>query len=66
MANRLQSHPSSHDLLAKFQSAYCKFHYSETALLHVLDDIFVALEADHFTVLFMLDLSAVFDTIDHI
>ena len=66
IANRLLTHLSSHDLLAKFQSLYRKFHCSETALLYVQNDILVALEADHSTALLLLDLSAAFDTIfDH-
>ena len=46
------------------QSAYCKFHSSETALLYVKNDILVALEADYSTAL-LLVLSAACDTIDH-
>ena len=65
IANRLLTHLSSHDLLAKFQSAYRKFHSSETALVYVQNDILVALEAGHSTALLLLDLSAAFDTIDY-
>ena len=60
---RIITHLSSHDLLAKFQSAYRKFHSSETALVYVQNDILVALEAGHSTALLLLDLSAAFDTI---
>ena len=56
---------SSHDLLAKFQPAYCKFHSSETALLYVQNDILVAFKAGHSPALLLLSLSAAFDTIDH-
>ena len=35
IANRRLTHLSSQDLLAKFQSAYCKFHSSETTILYV-------------------------------
>ena len=65
IANRLLKYLSSHDLLAKFQSAYRKFHSFETALLYVQNDSLVALEAGHSTALLLLDLSATFDTIDH-
>ena len=58
IANHLLTHLSSHGLLAKFQSAYCKFHSSEAALLYVYNDILVALEAGHSTALLQLDLSA--------
>ena len=52
IANRFLTHLSSHDLLAKFSSAYHKFHSSETALLYVQNDILVALEASHILLLF--------------
>ena len=52
---------SFHDLLAKFQSAYCKFHSPETAFFYVQNNTLVALEAGHSTAL-LLDLSAAFDT----
>ena len=44
------------------QSAYRKFHSTETALLRVHNDISVSL---HVTALTLLDLSAALDTIDH-
>ena len=44
IANRLLTHLSSHDLLAKFQSAYHKFHSSETVLLYVQNDILLPLK----------------------
>ena len=55
IANRLLTHLSSHDLFAKFQSAYCKFYSFEIALLYVQNDILVALKAIHSTAL-LLDL----------
>ena len=65
IANRLQSHLSSNGLLSEYQSAYRKFHSSETALLRVQNDILVSLDSGHSTALLLLDLSAAFDTIDH-
>jgi len=47
------------------QSAYRKFHSTETALLKVQNDILLSLDQGCATVLVMLDLSAAFDTIDH-
>ena len=64
-AARLSSHLSSHNLMSKLQSAYRKFHSSETALLYVQNDILASLDAGHSTALLLLDLSAAFDTIDH-
>ena len=51
--------------MSKLQSAYRKFHSSETALLYVQNDILASLDAGHCTALLLLDLSAAFDTIDH-
>ena len=50
--------------MSEYQSAYRKFHSSETALLHVQNDILVSLDSGHSTALFLLNLSAAFDTID--
>ena len=47
------------------QSAYRKFHSTETALVKVQNDILESLDTGDVTVLVMLDLSAAFDTIDH-
>ena len=47
------------------QSAYRKFHSTETALLRVHNDISVSLDKGHLTALTLLDLSAAVDTIDH-
>ena len=65
IANRLLTHLSSHDLLAKFQSAYRKFHSTKITLLYVYNDILVGLEVGQSTALLLLDLSAAVDTIDH-
>ncbi len=47
------------------QSAYRKFHSTETAMLKVHCDITSALDRGEGAALLMLDLSAAFDTIDH-
>ena len=65
IAARFSSHLSSHNLMSKLQSAYRKFHSSETALLYVQNDILASLDAGHSTALLLLDLLAAFDTIDH-
>ena len=48
-----------------FQSAYRKFHNTETALLKLLNDVYHAIDGRKITVLIALDLSAAFDTLDH-
>lgn len=55
----------ANDLLAKLQSAYRRFHSTETALLRVFNDIFCAIDRHQEVVLVLLDLSSAFDTIDH-
>ena len=65
IAKQLQLHLSSNSLMFEYQSTYRIFHSAETALLRVQNDILVSLDSDHSTALFLLDFSAVFDTIDH-
>ena len=48
------------------QSAYKSFHSCETALLRVQNDILLAIDNRHCVMLLLLDLSAAFDTVDHV
>ena len=59
--NHLQTFPS----ICPFQSAYRKFHSTETALLRIQNDLLVASNQQNVSALVLLDLSAAFDTIDH-
>ena len=52
-----------HGLHEELQSAYHRFHSTETALLKVQSDILESLDNGFVTVLVMLDLSASFDTL---
>ena len=63
--SRLLSHVNSFATFSPFQSAYRKFHSTETALLKIQDDILLAFENQKLSALVLLDLSAAFDTIDH-
>jgi retron-type reverse transcriptase len=65
VSSRLDDHLLNNQLMDKVQSAYRKYHSTETALLKVQTDILTALDRGSVAVLLMLDLSAAFDTIDH-
>ena len=62
---RLDAHLSTNSLYNRFQSAYTKFHSTETALLSLHDYLIRAISQQKTTCLCLLDLSAAFDTIDH-
>ena len=54
-----------YNLFENLQSAYRKFHSTETALLKIQNDVFCSLDEGGMVLLVLLDLSAAFDTIDH-
>jgi len=58
-------HFTSNSLLSSHQSAYCKHHSTETALLYAHDHFVSAVGSQKVSCLCLLDLSAVFDTIDY-
>ena len=62
----IDEHLTENNLNEENQSAYRKFHSAETALLKVQNDVLQSLDKKKVTVFVMLDLSAAFDTIDHI
>ena len=53
------------DLEESFQSAYKRFHNTETALLRVQNDTLCEIDNQKCVVLLLLDMSAAFDTVDH-
>src|SRR5271170_6549513 len=61
LTNYLHSFPS----ICPFQSAYRKFHSTETALLRIHNDLTLSINEQKVSALVLLDLSAAFDTIDH-
>ena len=65
VASRLNSHINSSHTSNDYQSAYRKFHSTETALLKIHHDILSLMDDGRVTALTLLDLSAAFDTIDH-
>ena len=64
IANRIRSHLERNDLSNQYQSAFKKFHSTETALLKVENDIFFNMNKGRVTALTLLDLSA-FDMLEH-
>ena len=56
---------TANKLIDKFQSAYKPGHSTETALIRVVNDMSNAMDNGILSLLTLLDLSAVFDTIDH-
>ena len=62
---RLLDHLSANHLFNTFQSAYSKFHSTESTLLAIHDFIIKSMSNQKVTALCLLDLSAAFDTIDH-
>ena len=65
IANRIRSHLERNELSNQYQSAYKKFHSTETALLKVGNDIILNIDEGSVTALTLLDLSAAFDTLYH-
>ena len=63
--SRINSHLQTFPSLCPFQSAYRKFHSTETALLRIHNDLITANNQQKVSALILLDLSAAFDTIDH-
>ena len=60
------SYMSANGLYPITQSAYRANHSTETALLKVKNDILLNMNKQHVTLLVLLDLSAAFDTVDHV
>ena len=58
-------HLSCSGLCPLLQLAYFAGHSTERALLKVQNDVLLAREHQHVTLLVLLDLSASFDTVDH-
>ncbi len=65
VALQIVDHLEANNLMDIFQSAYRKFHSTETALLKVQNDIRMHLDTSDTVILVLLDLSAAFKTTDN-
>ena len=65
-ADELLDHATQNGLSEKFQSAYRASHSTETALTQVRNDILPSMDSQRSTCLVLLNLSAAFDTLDHV
>jgi hypothetical protein len=66
VVKQLLEHMQRNRLLDPLQSAYRAGHSTETALIKVKDDINMAMDKGEGALLLLLDLSAAFDTVDHL
>jgi len=51
--------------MPRMQSAYGRFHSTETAVTKVFSDLLVAADSGQMSADCLLDLTAAFDTVDH-
>ena len=61
---QLSAHSAVNELLPSCQSAYRRYHSTETAVLKIHNDIARATDSGFVSALVLLDLSAAFDTVD--
>jgi len=65
IAMQLLMHMSNNNILDKMQSAYKRYHSTETALFSVQNDILRFIDDGKHVLLVLLDLSVAFDTVSH-
>ena len=65
MVKQLTQYMDTNSLLPSYQSAYRRFHSTETAIVKLVNDILLCLDKTHSTLLVAVDLSAAFDTVHH-
>ena len=66
VCGQIKDHLNSNDLQEPFQSAYRELHSTETALRRVRTDILRCIDDGKAVAVVLLDLSAAFDTVDHV
>ena len=63
--NQIYDHLVRSGLYPLLQSAYRRYHSTETALVKLANDILLNMSSQRVTLLVLLDLSAAFNTVDH-
>jgi hypothetical protein len=63
--SRLIVYTDRFDLIPVHQSAYRRYHSTETALVRLYNDMVQVIDRGHVGALVLLDISAAFDTVDH-
>jgi len=66
VVDQITRHLDNAYLMPPLQSAYRRNHSTETALMKIVSDILNAADVRKVTLLGLLDLSAAFDTVDHV
>ncbi len=65
VVDQVQCYLTTNSLYPLLQSAYRKYHSTETALLKVKNDLLMNMNKGHMSILVLLDMSSAFDTVDH-
>lgn len=65
MLSQFTSYLDVFNILDKFQSGLRALHSTESALFKVMNDHLLSIDSGSSGILILLDLSAVFDNIDH-
>lgn len=66
VADQLVKFLEQNEIICEFQSAYRGNHSTETSLVKIMNDIYSSRATNKCTLLVMLDLSAAFDTVNHV
>ena len=61
----IKEHAKKDDLLPEYQSAYTENYFCETALIKLENYVLWSMEKQQCVLVFVIDLSAAFDTVDH-
>jgi len=65
VAQQLHEYLAINDLLPRNQSAYCRHHSTETAMLRVISDALSEADEQRVTLLASPDMTAAYDCVDH-